>query len=57
MVRHDKAARCFISCCMPEHFPNYLKRQVGELLVHGVALRPASPAGFGFLPGTPPRPV
>jgi molybdopterin molybdotransferase len=31
--------------------------EIGELLVHGVALRPASPAGFGFLPGTPPRPV
>jgi molybdopterin molybdotransferase len=28
--------------------------EVGELCVHGVALRPASPAGFGFLPGNRP---
>jgi molybdopterin molybdotransferase len=25
--------------------------ELGEVAVHGVALRPASPAGFGFLPG------
>jgi molybdopterin molybdotransferase len=31
--------------------------ELGELAVHGVTLRPAAPAGFGFLPGTPPRPV
>jgi molybdopterin molybdotransferase len=29
----------------------------GELCVHGVALRPAAPAGFGFLAGAVPRPV
>ena len=29
--------------------------ELGEVAVHGVALRPASPAGFGFLPGG--RPV
>jgi molybdopterin molybdotransferase len=38
-----------------DHAPRVLA-EAGELLVHGVALRPASPAGFGFLPGTP-RPV
>jgi molybdopterin molybdotransferase len=37
-----------------DHAPRVLA-EVGELAVHGVALRPASPAGFGFLPG--PRPV
>jgi molybdopterin molybdotransferase len=37
-----------------DHAPRVLA-EVGELCVHGVALRPASPAGFGFLPGT--RPV
>ncbi len=31
--------------------------EAGELCVHGVALRPAAPAGFGFLPGPVPRPV
>src|SRR5260370_42333971 len=39
-----------------DHAPSILK-EVGELTVHGVALRPASPAGFGFLPGSPQRPV
>jgi molybdopterin molybdotransferase len=39
-----------------DHAPGIVA-EVGELLVHGVALRPASPAGFGFLPGTPPRPA
>jgi molybdopterin molybdotransferase len=39
-----------------DHAPRILA-EAGELLVHGVALRPASPAGFGFLPGTPPQPV
>jgi molybdopterin molybdotransferase len=37
-----------------DHAPRVLA-EVGEPAVHGVALRPASPAGFGFLPG--PRPV
>ncbi len=39
-----------------DHAPRILE-EVGELAVHGVALRPASPAGFGFLAGNPPRPV
>jgi molybdopterin molybdotransferase len=39
-----------------DHAPGILA-ELGELTVHGVALRPASPAGFGFLPGSPPRPV
>jgi molybdopterin molybdotransferase len=39
-----------------DHAPR-LVAELGELCVHGVALRPASPAGFGFLPGAPPRPV
>jgi molybdopterin molybdotransferase len=33
-----------------DHAPTVLA-ELGEVLVHGVALRPASPAGFGFLPG------
>jgi molybdopterin molybdotransferase len=33
-----------------DHAPRVLA-ELGELCVHGVALRPASPAGFGFLPG------
>jgi molybdopterin molybdotransferase len=33
-----------------DHAPTVLA-DVGEVAVHGVALRPASPAGFGFLPG------
>jgi molybdopterin molybdotransferase len=33
-----------------DHAPRVLA-EVGELAVHGLALRPASPAGFGFLPG------
>jgi molybdopterin molybdotransferase len=39
-----------------DHAPRVLA-ELGEVCVHGVALRPASPAGFGFLPGTPPRVV
>jgi molybdopterin molybdotransferase len=39
-----------------DHAPRVLA-EAGELAVHGMALRPASPAGFGFLPGPPPRPV
>lgn len=37
-----------------DHAPRLLA-ELGELCVHGVALRPASPAGFGFLAGD--RPV
>ncbi|HEY0988665.1 MAG TPA: gephyrin-like molybdotransferase Glp [Kofleriaceae bacterium] len=33
-----------------DHAPTVLA-ELGEVAVHGVALRPASPAGFGFLPG------
>ena len=32
-----------------DHAPTVLA-ELGEVAVHGVALRPASPAGFGFLP-------
>jgi molybdopterin molybdotransferase len=39
-----------------DHAPRVLA-EAGELCVHGVALRPAAPAGFGFLPGALPRPV
>jgi molybdopterin molybdotransferase len=39
-----------------DHAPRVLAEE-GELCVHGVALRPAAPAGFGFLPGPVPRPV
>jgi molybdopterin molybdotransferase len=39
-----------------DHAPRVLA-ELGELCVHGLALRPASPAGFGFLPGPAPRPV
>jgi molybdopterin molybdotransferase len=35
-----------------DHAPRVLAEQ-GELAVHGVALRPASPAGVGFLNGRP----
>jgi molybdopterin molybdotransferase len=37
-----------------DHAPRVLA-ELGELRVHGVALRPASPTGLGFLPGN--RPV
>lgn len=37
-----------------DHAPRVLA-EMGTLLVHGVALRPASPAGFGTLPGQAPR--
>jgi molybdopterin molybdotransferase len=33
-----------------DHAPSVLA-ELGELSVHGVAMRPSSPAGFGFLPG------
>jgi molybdopterin molybdotransferase len=33
-----------------DHAPRVLE-ELGEVCVHGVALRPASPAGFGFLTG------
>jgi len=35
-----------------DHLPQVLSEE-GELAVHGVALRPASPAGIGFLDGVP----
>jgi molybdopterin molybdotransferase len=35
-----------------DHAPRVLA-ELGELLVHGLALRPASPAGVGFLHGRP----
>jgi molybdopterin molybdotransferase len=35
-----------------DHAPRVLA-EVGELSIHGVALRPASPAGLGFLAGWP----
>jgi molybdopterin molybdotransferase len=35
-----------------DHAPRVLA-ELGELSVHGVALRPASPAGFGFLDDRP----
>ncbi|HEX4421505.1 MAG TPA: gephyrin-like molybdotransferase Glp [Kofleriaceae bacterium] len=34
----------------PEDHAPIVLAELGELAVHGVALRPASPAGFGFLP-------
>jgi molybdopterin molybdotransferase len=37
---------------LEDHAPRLLA-EVGELSVHGVALRPASPAGIGFLGGRP----
>lgn len=35
-----------------DHAPQVLA-ELGELAVHGVAMRPAKPAGFGFLAGRP----
>jgi molybdopterin molybdotransferase len=37
---------------LEDHAPRVL-RELGELAVHGVALRPASPTGLGFLGGRP----
>jgi len=37
----------------PEDHAPSLVAELGELPVHGVALRPASPAGVGFVSGTP----
>jgi molybdopterin molybdotransferase len=37
---------------LEDHAPRILA-EVGELAVHGVALRPASPTGLGFLGGRP----
>lgn len=37
----------------PEDHAPALVAELGELPVHGVAVRPASPAGVGFLRGTP----
>ena len=39
-----------------DHAPRILA-ELGELCVHGVALRPAAPAGFGFLSGVVPSTV
>lgn len=35
----------------PEDHAPLVLAELGELAIHGVALRPSSPAGFGFLPG------
>lgn len=35
-----------------DHAPSLVK-ELGELLIHGVALRPASPSGMGFINGKP----
>lgn len=35
----------------PEDHAPLVLAELGELAVHGVAMRPSSPAGFGFLPG------
>jgi molybdopterin molybdotransferase len=37
----------------PEDHAPGLVAELGELAVHGVAVRPASPSGFGFLGGVP----
>lgn len=37
----------------PEDHPPGLVAELGELAVHGVALRPAGPAGVGFVGGVP----
>ena len=37
----------------PEDHAPGLVAELGELLAHGVALRPASPSGLGFVGGTP----
>jgi molybdopterin molybdotransferase len=37
----------------PEDHAPGLVAELGELVVHGVALRPASPAGLGFISGVP----
>ena len=36
-----------------EDFAPTLVQELGELLVHGVSIRPASPTGFGFISGGP----
>lgn len=42
----------------PEDHAPVALAEIGEVTVHGVAMRPSSPAGFGFVPGkTHPRPV
>jgi len=35
----------------PEDHAPLVLAELGEVAVHGVAMRPSSPAGFGFLPG------
>jgi molybdopterin molybdotransferase len=37
----------------PEDFAPSLLAKLGELAVHGIAIRPASPAGLGFVGGVP----
>lgn len=42
----------------PEDHAPLALAEIGEVTVHGVAMRPSSPAGFGFVPrGERPRPV
>ncbi|MDI3283153.1 gephyrin-like molybdotransferase Glp [Polyangium sp. 15x6] len=42
----------------PEDHAPLALAEIGEVTVHGVAMRPSSPAGFGFVPGQGrPRPV
>jgi molybdopterin molybdotransferase len=36
----------------PEDHAPVVLAEVGQVAVHGVAMRPASPAGFGFIPNT-----
>jgi molybdopterin molybdotransferase len=36
-----------------EDFAPLIIQELGELVVHGVAMRPSSPAGFGFIQGRP----
>lgn len=38
----------------PEDHAPLVLAELGEVAVHGVAMRPAGPAGFGFLPGRGP---
>lgn len=35
----------------PEDHAPHVLAELGELSVHGLAMRPSSPAGFGFIPG------
>src|SRR5205814_5965796 len=40
----------------PEDHAPHVLAELGELAVHGVAMRPSSPAGFGFVRGAAPAP-